>query len=129
MKGLFVKGHLPGDPDASYAAFGIDSKALTGKHARSITLDDVHDKDNASSSEACEKIKKIYYSTVRGRADPGGCKFIAAGRRWHEDDLYGHLAKTGEWVHMNLPAQREGETDLYWDITLPKGLRCCFTDY
>jgi hypothetical protein len=127
-RGLFVKGHLPGDPDPNYAAFGVDSKKLTGVHARRITLDDIHDKDNGKTSEQCMAVRRTYYNTILGRADPQGCRFIAAGRRWHPDDLYGHFAASGEWVHMNLPAVREGK-DLYWDITMPKGFDCCFSNY
>lgn len=127
--GMFVTGHLQGDPDATYAGFGTGSLQLTGVHARVITGDDIHDVKNASSTEACMDVRAWYYRQMIGRADPNGCKFILAGRRWHEDDLYGHFSDGGEWVHMNLPAQRDQETELYWDITLPKGLRCCFTDY
>lgn len=126
--GMFISGHRPGDPDPSYGAFGLRSQALTGKHGRRITLDDIHNVENSSSAMACLGVQSTYYSTLIGRADPGGCKFIVAGRRWHESDLYGHLGSSGDWVHMNLPAFRDGEERLYWDIRMPKGLRCFFTD-
>ncbi len=136
VRGLFVTGRSAGNSDPNYAAFGIDSSKLTGVHARSINLDDIHDKVNAKSSESCLAIRQIYYNTILGRADPQGCKFVAAGRRWHQDDLYGHLADSGDWVHMNLPAIREADksrpsepTQLYWDITIPIGMSCCFNDY
>lgn len=131
-RGLYVKGHPPGDPDASYFATGLTSKALTGKHARLIIGDDLHDKENSSSVEACLRVREIFYRQIMGRADPRGARFIIAGRRWHQEDLYGHLKSTGEWVVMELPSFRDDKgnngRDLYWDITIPDGLICCFND-
>lgn len=131
-RGLYVKGHPPGDPDASYFAAGLTSKALTGKHARLIIGDDLHDKENSASVEACLRVREIFYKQIMGRADPRGARFIFAGRRWHQEDLYGHLKSTGEWVVMELPSFRDGKNDsgkdLYWDITIPDGLLCCFND-
>lgn len=126
-RGMFVTGRSPGNPDANYAAFGLSSSKLTGVHARRIIVDDLHNQDTAKTSEQCLKVREIYYNTIVGRADPQGCRFVAAGRRWHPDDVYGHFADSGDWVHMNLPAQREGKR-LYWDLTIPEGLQCVFTD-
>lgn len=126
-RGMFVTGRSSGNPDANYAAFGLSSSKLTGVHARRIIIDDIHNQDTAKTSEQCLKVREIYYNTIVGRADPQGCRFVAAGRRWHQDDVYGHFADSGEWVHMNLPAQREGR-QLFWDVTVPEGLHCVFTD-
>ena len=127
-RGMFVTGHPPGDPDASYLACGLTSKRLTGVHARLIIGDDIHDEENSGSADACARVQQIYYRQIIGRADPRGARFIFAGRRWHEEDIYGHLQKTGEWVVMNLPALREKSQNLYWDVTIPDGLECCFTE-
>jgi hypothetical protein len=128
-RGMFVKGHSPGDPDASYIATGLTSKRLTGVHARLVIGDDLHDKENSATAAACQSVIDTYYSQIIGRADPRGARFVFAGRRWHEEDIYGHLKKTGEWVVMELPAVREKSLDkLYWDITVPDGLECCFTE-
>lgn len=127
-RGLFVTGRAPGDPDASYWAAGLDSKSLTGKHGKTIILDDPHDKDNSNSAMACEKVVTTYYNTIMGRADPAGARFIVAGRRWSENDLYGHLIESGEWVVMELPAMRAGAPDLFYDIVVPDGMTCCFND-
>lgn len=126
-RGMFVTGRDLGNPDANYAAFGLSSSKLTGVHARRIIIDDIHNQDTAKTSEQCLKVREIYYNTIVGRADPQGCRFVAAGRRWHQDDVYGHFADSGEWVHLNLPAQREGR-QLYWDIIVPEGLQCVFTE-
>ena len=50
-RGMYVKGRLPGDPDASYFAAGLTSSALTGKHARLVICDDLPTKENAATSE------------------------------------------------------------------------------
>lgn len=127
-RGMFVSGHAAGDPDASYLAAGLSSKRLTGVHARIIIGDDLHDKENSSSAEACKSVRDTFYSQILGRADPRGARFIFAGRRWHDEDIYGHLKRTGEWVVMELPNIREKADYLYWDVTIPEGLECVFTE-
>jgi hypothetical protein len=127
-KGLFVTGRKPGDPDASYFAVGLSSKALTGKHAKIIIGDDLHDAENSASAEACMKVRDLYYRQIIGRADPQGARFIFAGRRWHQEDIYGHLKATGDWVVMELQAQRDNAPDLYWDVTIPEGVICCLNE-
>jgi hypothetical protein len=134
--GMFVTGHRSGDPDASYIGMGLSSKRLTGVHGRIILGDDLHDKDNSASEESCLKVRETFYKQIMGRADPQGARYMMVGRRWHEQDIYGHLAQTGEWVVMNLPAMRpkkelikEGDAHkLYWDVSVPHGLKCCFND-
>jgi len=129
-RGMYVTGRNPGDPDATYFAAGLTSAALTGKHARVLLIDDIHNKENASSSAACLKVISSYYDTVIGRADPRGARFIMAGRRWRDDDIYAHLAKeqSEDWVIMTLPAEREKTDRLYWDVQVPDGLVCCFNE-
>ena len=127
-RGMFVTGRKPGVPDASYLAAGLQSKYLVGKHCRTLIIDDLHDADNSETAEACEKVVKKYYTTILGRADPMGCRFILAGRRWHENDVYGHLKQSGDWVTMTLPAERAGKKGLYFDIDLPDGFECVFSD-
>lgn len=127
-RGLVATGHPADDPDPNYWCCGIDSQALTGKHARTIICDDLHNKENSATIEQCDKIIASYYNTIIGRADPKGCKFIIAGRRWHENDIYGHLKESGEWVVIELPAEREGSRELWVDVTIPDGLTCCYND-
>ena len=131
-RGIFVTGHGAGDPDSTYFVAGITSKAFTGKHARIVLGDDLHDRENSMSAEACLRVRETYYRQVPGRGDPRGARFIFAGRRWHEDDLYGHLKDPDgsgrtDYVVMELPAVRKSE-DLYWAVTLPDKMVCCFND-
>jgi hypothetical protein len=125
--GMFVTGRRPGLPDASYLACGIDSKYLTGKHGSLIIIDDLHNEENSSTAEQCERVVQKYAKTIVGRADPMGARFLMAGRRWHQDDIYGQLKSSG-WVVLELPAEREGSRRLFYDVFVPDGMECVFTD-
>jgi hypothetical protein len=133
-RGLFATGAIKSQPDATYSAFGLSSKALTGKHARTIILDDLHDADNSSTADACKKVVDKYTTQITGRADPQGARFILAGRRWSVNDLYGVLERGGDWVTLRLPAERTGSKWLWHDVYVPdfdyegKQFNCVFTD-
>jgi predicted phage terminase large subunit-like protein len=126
--GIFVNGARIGQSDSSYSAYGLSSKELTGKHGQLIILDDIHDEANSSTKENCIKVTNTYSSQLVGRADPMGARFLLAGRRWSVHDLYGTLERSGGWVVMRLPAERPGGTILYYDVYVPEGLDCVFTD-
>jgi hypothetical protein len=133
-RGIYVTGRHLGNPDASYFVAGLTSSALTGKHARYIILDDIHNRENAATAAQCQRVRDAWYDTLVGRADPAGARFIAIGRRWSQEDIYGHWKSLGEFVTMELPMFREKTEDgvrhgaLYWDVTVPDGLNCVFTD-
>jgi len=94
-----------------------------------MILDDIHDAENSSSMGACQKVIDSYYNNLLGRADPQESRFILAGRRWSQWDIYGHLIESGDWVAMRLPAERgPGQTALYYDVYVPPGMDCCFTE-
>jgi phage terminase large subunit-like protein len=130
-KGLFVTGHLGTVPDASFWAAGISSTALTGKHGSILLFDDLHDDKNSNTPEQCAQVVRKYVTQLVGRGDPmrkGGARKILAGRRWHDNDLYGELKDNGDWVVLTLPFEREGQSILWYDITVPDGMECVFTD-
>lgn len=127
-RGLYVTGHPVGDPDASFWGSGLMSSSLPGKHARMIICDDLHNAENSQTGAQCQKVVDRYYDTILGRADPRGCRYVIAGRRWHEKDIYGHLQETGDWVTLVLPAERPGSEELYYDVYVPNGLVCCFNE-
>lgn len=120
QKGLFVRGHHPSDPDSSYFSCGLTSKALTGLHARLHIYDDLHDKENSSSPEGRAGVIQRYYDTLMGRADPRGVRRVAAGRWWAKDDLYQEWIDSGDWVVLQLPATRPGESRLWFDVFVPR---------
>jgi hypothetical protein len=127
-RGLFVTGHHPGDENPSYFSCGLASKALTGLHARLMILDDLHDEENSRTPESRAAVVDRYYRTILGRADARGCRRVAAGRWWANDDLYQELIQSGEWVVMSLPASRSGNRRLWYDVYVPKGLACTFSE-
>lgn len=127
-RGLFVSGHPAEDPDASFISVGLQSKALTGLHARMHIYDDIHDRENANTTEGRATVRQTYYDTLMGRADPRGCRKVAAGRWWAEDDLYQEWIKGGDWVVLELPATRPGQHRLWYDVYVPQGLECVYTD-
>lgn len=127
-KGATVGPRGAGNPDASYWACGLTSKSLPGRHGRLMIIDDIHNDDNSMTEDQIEKVVRKYYNTILGRADPTGARFVIAGRRWHENDIYGQLKDSGDWVVMTLPAERPGSKTLYYDVTVPEGVECVFTD-
>lgn len=127
-RGMYVTGRKPGISDASYLAAGLQSKFLVGKHCATMIIDDLHNADNSATVEQCKLVVDKYYNTIRGRAQAMGCKFVLAGRRWHENDIYGELKDGGDWVSMTLPAERAGKTRLFWDVSVPSNMDCIFTD-
>lgn len=127
-RGMFVTGREMGNPDASFSASGLDSKSLTGKHARVVSCDDIHDKENSGSIEQCDKVWDTWHNTILGRGDPRGARYVIAGRRWNGEDIYARHMRSGEWVVLELPAEREDSKDLWVDITIPDGLVCCFNE-
>ena len=127
-KGMNVIGRRSGSPDASYWGAGLQSTALTGKHGTVLIFDDLHDEQNSATEEQCQAVVKKYAMQLTGRADPRGARMLMAGRRWHEKDLYGTLQGNGDWVTLTLPAERPGSKRLYWDVTVPEGIECVFTD-
>lgn len=127
-RGLFVTGHPPSDPDASYKAYGVSSKALTGGHCRLQILDDLHDRENASTPESRQVVKNTFYDTIMGRADPRGCRRVAAGRWWAPDDIYQEWISSGDWVVLSLPAVRPGNSRLWYDVYVPRDLTCVYTE-
>lgn len=127
-RGMFVTGRMPGIPDASYWCGGLTSRTLPGKHGKTLIIDDIHNDDNSQTEEQIENVVRRYYNTIRGRADPMQSRFILSGRRWHNNDIYGQLGKSEEWVMMTLPAERPGKKYLYFDISVPDDLECVFTD-
>ncbi len=105
-----------------------NSKSITGKHARLLVIDDIHDEENSATSEQIEKVENFYYKTLLGRQDPQGARMVIIGRRWATDDLYGRLKESKDWLVMTLAAIRD-TAELYYDVRIPAGLSCVFNNY
>ena len=134
-RGLYVTGRHRGDENPSYFCAGLGSKALTGLHTRLMILDDLHDEENSNTPESRAVVVGKYYRTLMSRADPRGCRRVAVGRWWAEDDLYQEWRKSGDWVVMELPATRRGGSRRLWfDVYVPmdpetgRVLQCVFSE-
>lgn len=127
-RGIFVKRPSTGQISPSYQATGYGSKKITGKHAKILVIDDIHDEENSGTGDQIEKVENFYYKTLIGRQDPTGSRMIMVGRRWAEDDLYGRLKKSGDWLVMTLASIRD-TAELYYDVRIPAGLACVFNNF
>lgn len=127
-RGIFVKRPATGQVSPSYQATGYGSKKITGKHAKILIIDDIHDEENSGTADQIEKVENFYYKTLIGRQDPKGSRMIMVGRRWAEDDLYGRLKKSGDWMTMTLASIRD-TAELYYDVRIPAGLACVFNNF
>lgn len=127
QRGLFVQGHHPQDENATYIAAGLSSKRLIGLHSRLMIMDDLHDRENANTPAGRKTVREAYYDTLMGRADPRGVRRVAAGRWWASDDIYQEWIESGAWVVLELPAVREGQRKLWFDVYVPLGLECVYS--
>ncbi len=129
--GMFVTGRTPGLANPSYAAYGVTSGTLVGKHADILILDDLHSPENTQTPDQLKKMVDLFDNTIQSRISPGkGSRTIVAGRRWATDDLYGVLGRRKSWVILNLPCMRP-ETDsnlLKFDVFVPDNFLCVFSE-
>lgn len=78
---------------------------LTGKGGDLIIVDDPLKGPDAYSESAREALLDWTMNTLFTRLDDksrGG--IILVQQRQHEDDLSGHMLRTGDWLHLNIPA-------------------------
>jgi len=77
---------------------------LTGRGGDWIIIDDPMKADDALSEVMRESTKEWFSNTLRQRADDDRTRYIVVMQRLHEDDLAGHLLRTGDWEELRLPA-------------------------
>jgi hypothetical protein len=91
---------------------------VTGHGADLIIVDDPLDANKASSQAERDNVKAFFEQALSSRIDnPKTGAIIVVAQRLHEDDLPGHLLRTGLWEHVNLPFLAPE------DATYPIGLR------
>ncbi len=133
---FFVDGRNSGVPDPSYSSYGLWSRELTGKHAKTLIIDDIHTADNTATPSQIEKVASVYFNTLLSRpsADPDtgrGGRIIIVGRRWADNDLYIKLWKSKQYVVVFIPAWRFDNVEdrrLYCDVYVPPNLKCVFSE-
>lgn len=86
---------------------------LTGNTADLFIIDDpIKNRQEADSETTRNTIWNEYLNSVRTRIKPGG-KLIVIQTRWHEDDLYGMIAKNEKNVTIiNIPCECDDENDV-----------------
>lgn len=78
---------------------------FTGRGGDLIIIDDPLKADDAYSEAARDALLEWAKGTLFGRLDnKSQGAIILVQQRQHEDDLSGHMLRTGEWLHLNLPA-------------------------
>jgi predicted phage terminase large subunit-like protein len=80
--------------------------SLTGRGCSLLVLDDLYkDAQEAGSSAIRKQVEDFYQRTALSRLEPDGA-IAMIGTRWHESDLFAHVATVGEkpWTVINYPA-------------------------
>lgn len=87
---------------------------LTGNTADLFIIDDpIKNRQEADSETTRNTIWNEYLNSARTRIKPGG-KLIVIQTRWHEDDLYGMIARNENPDHVtviNIPCECDSEDD------------------
>jgi hypothetical protein len=105
--------------DPTIIGGGYKSSRLIGKHPSGcLIIDDIHDRDNASSERerkvVVDILVKTILKTVIKKDDKMDTWLIAVGTPWALDDAYYTMKNTGQYNFISVPAMTrsaEGEKD------------------
>lgn len=106
-KGLFrLKGKRGG-----VISVGINGglTGATGSWHLAIIDDPYKNGEEASSKNERDKKDRILKDSILPRLGGHGSGMILIMTRWHEDDMYGRLAKESGWTVINIPCLAEKE--------------------
>lgn len=103
--------------DPTIIGGGYKSSRLIGKHPSGcLVIDDIHDRDNASSEKerkvVVDILVKTILKTVIKKDDRMDTWLIAVGTPWALDDAYYTMKNTGQYNFIAIPAMvkaKEGE--------------------
>ena len=95
--------------DPTIIGGGYKSSRLIGKHPSGcLVIDDIHDRDNASSEKerkaVVEILVKTILKTVIKKNDKMDTWLIAVGTPWANDDAYYTMKNTGQYNFISIPA-------------------------
>lgn len=87
------------------ACMGVGIQAgITGNGGELIIIDDPYKNSVEANSPATRKmVEDIYRDSIYTRLQGRGNALIVIQTRWHEDDLYGMLARSGDFIVINIP--------------------------
>ena len=103
--------------DSTLIGGGYKSSRLIGKHPSGVLdIDDIHDRDNASSERerkaVVDILVKTILKTVIKENDKMTTWLIAVGTPWALDDAYYTMKNTGQYAFISIPAMvKSNETD------------------
>lgn len=84
--------------------------SVIGRGADVLVVDDPHSIEDAHSDEVREGVLRWYRQSWYTRQnDPKRSSMVVIMQRVHEKDLAGDLLSTGEYEHLNLPTEYEGD--------------------
>lgn len=85
---------------------------LTSNGGALVIVDDpFKNGEEANNPDLRDKVYDTFADSVVTRARGKGNAIIVIHTRWHEDDLIGRLAKSGEWLIINIPCVWEKGVD------------------
>lgn len=85
--------------------------SVTGEGGNYLIVDDPTNPTHIHSKLVRQHTIDWFEQTFSSRADDKkNCVFVIVMQRLHEDDLSGHLLKSGMWEHLNIPAIAEQKT-------------------
>jgi predicted phage terminase large subunit-like protein len=94
---------------------------FTGKGGDLIIVDDPLKADDAMSETARNALVEWTTNTLFSRLDDKRKgAILLVQQRQHEDDLSGHMLRTGQWYHLNLPAIADKEEDIVLSRNPPR---------
>ena len=101
--------------DPTLVGGGYKSSRLIGKHPSGVLdIDDIHDRDNASSERerrvVVDILVKTILKTVVKESDKMSTWLIAIGTPWANDDAYYTMRNTGQYEFISIPAMTKAET-------------------
>ncbi len=104
----FVKRPDTGDKDATFQVSGYGGPIL-GARLDLVVLDDYSDRENTINPRQRDRAWAWVQENVLTRLNPDRGRLIVIQTRWAEDDVVGHLEKTGAEI-LRYPAVQDGES-------------------
>lgn len=98
--------YLSPDPTAFSASIGTN---IVGRHCNLIIVDDLVDDKNSCTTDQREKCLQWLRALESIAQTEEDGEIIIIGTRWHKDDVYSELIKSGEYDVLIIPAIIDGK--------------------
>ncbi len=108
LDGLYLKGNNLKEP--SVGAYGLVDHMPTGCHFSDLLFDDLVDPNNTNTDSQIEKVKDSFSMADNLGDTTEESWFTVLGTRYHFNDLYSDLIKTGKWKVSERASEVDPET-------------------